>query len=343
MIRVLLVENSKADLVLLRHVLSQDGRFQVVGEAGSGPEAVVLTESLRPDIVSMDLCLPEFDGAEAVRRIMQTHPTPVVVVTGKLPELNTRAIEALRFGALEVVQKPPPPSDPEHERAVQSLYSKLAVMSRVPVLRRRRTLNGRPKPPTPRPGTQTCEAVGIVASTGGPAVLATIFGKLDPDFDLPILLVQHITPTFEIHFANWLQTQTRLNVCVASHGQALARGGLYVAPSGHHLTLLGRRLSLSDAPPLGYHRPSGTLLLRSLARALNSRAAGVVLTGMGNDGADGLGELTAAGGLGVVQAPDTALVASMPRRALEKAPTARARSPESIARWLSSLKEARRD
>ncbi|MCA9790382.1 MAG: chemotaxis protein CheB [Candidatus Eremiobacteraeota bacterium] len=340
MIRLLLVENSETDLVLLRHVLTRDQRFEIVGEAGTGPQAVALTERLRPDIVSMDLCLPEFDGAEAVRRIMQTHPTPVVVVTGKLPELNTRAIEALHYGALEVLQKPPPPSDPDHERAVQSLYSKLAVMSRVPVLRRRRTLNGRPEAAGPRTQTHSCEAIGIVASTGGPAVLANIFGKLDPKFDLPILLVQHITPTFEVHFANWLQTQTRLNVCVASHGQTLARGGLYVAPSGHHLTLLGRRLSLSDEPPLGYHRPSGTLLLRSLARALKARAAGVVLTGMGNDGAEGLGELTAAGGLGVVQAPETALVASMPRRALEKAPNARPRSPESIARWLSGLRGA---
>jgi two-component system chemotaxis response regulator CheB len=315
-LRVLVVEDSPVARQLLLRILG-DAELRVVGEAGNGAEALELAKRLRPDVITMDIHMPLMDGVEATRRIMDEVPTPVVVVTASSDRAATgRAFAALEAGALTVVDKPRGPRSPDFAKQAHTLVDTVKLMAEVKVVSRRPRSAPRARPVPQDAPPRRVAIVAMAASTGGPAALATILRALPPDTSVPILVVQHITPGFEEGLVSWLNESSALPVRLAADGQRLRAGEVAVGPQGVHLGVDGDgTAALGRAAPIGSHRPSATYLFRSVARAYGPRALGVILTGMGNDGAQGLVTLKEAGGWVLAQDEATSVVYGMPREA----------------------------
>ena len=319
MLRVLVAEDSVTARELLVDMLRSDPEIAVVGEATNGIDAVAMTRQLRPDVITMDIRMPQQDGFESTRQIMVEIPTPIVIVSGVVNEQDVEvSMHALRVGALAVLPKPPGPDASDFDEQCRRLVQTVKAMAQVKVVRRwpDRVL----APPSSLPPLDRgarAEIVAIVASTGGPAALGRILSNLPPDFGLPILVVQHIASGFVDGFASWLNTIGTLPVKVARDGDTLHRGTVYVAPDHCHLGVSDRsRISLSRKPPIQGFRPSGTALFESVAKVFGSSVAAIVLTGMGDDGIMGLKAVRKAAGRIIVQNEATSVVFGMPAAAI---------------------------
>jgi two-component system chemotaxis response regulator CheB len=319
-VRVLIAEDSVTARELLVSLFRADPGTEVVGEAANGVDAVEQTRRLRPSVVVMDIQMPQMDGFEATKRIMIDAPTPVIIVTAAHdPRDVEMSLRAVQLGALTVLPKPTGPGDPSFESNARRLVSLAKAFADVRVVRRRWSAADGSGPATVRAAPfemdlgGSVEVVAIAASTGGPAALHRLLGHLPRDTAVPILVVQHIADGFDEGLAKWLGSGTALPVKLARSGERLVGGTVYVAPSGRHLEVsAGRSVALSEAPPVGGFSPSATVLFRSVADVFGPAAAGVVLTGMGQDGCDGLALLRRAGGRILVQDEASSVVFGMP-------------------------------
>lgn len=339
-IRVLIVEDSPTVRQLLERILNADPALQVIGHAADGDEAVEQVRQQRPDIVTMDLHMPRMNGIEAVRIIMETAPTPIVVVSGQLaPADLNQTFQALTAGALAVVEKPAGLGGDLAVRLVQTVK----LMAEVKVVRRW------PKraPPSPKvllPDAPRAELklVAIGASTGGPLVLHSILAGLAGKIDVPIVIVQHIASGFTAGFAEWLAKTTGMPVCVGCAGTHLQPGHAYVAPDAMHMSVTAAlTIALSSEPPENGHRPSVSHLFRGTALALGRNAVGVMLSGMGRDGADEMKQMADRGAITIAQDPQTAVVGGMPGEAIKLGGAQYVLAPEKITRVLLELLGAR--
>ncbi|MDY7079376.1 MAG: chemotaxis-specific protein-glutamate methyltransferase CheB [Chloroflexota bacterium] len=339
-IRVLVVDDSAVVRQILVSMLETVPGFQVVGQARDGEEAVRLTARLRPDVITMDIRMPRLDGLGAITRIMSTTPTPIVVVAASVyePDLNI-AFAAIEAGALTVVEKPKGITAEAYEAARDQLVTTIRLMSDVQVVtlrpdcRRSVTTGSRQVgvEDTPEPPVDT-ELIAVAASTGGPGVLREIFHALPGDLSIPIVAVQHITPGFAQGFAQWLNGETELQVALAKDAERIKQGHILIAPDDTHLTVTPggiARLDYSD--PVKGQRPSATRLFNSVARSYGAASIGIVLTGMGDDGADGLDNLRRAGGHVIAQDEESCVVYGMPKAAIERGLVDRIMSPDKIA------------
>lgn len=333
MIRVLVVEDSASVRELLVRLLQSDGRFEVVGMARDGKEAVLLAGRLRPDVITMDVHLPHLDGVEATRRIMAETPTPIVVVTSSVQRNGTgAAFEALRAGAVTVLEKPPGPDHRGHAAATQELLTTVRLMAEMKVVRRRVVPRAARLAATPPVLTDRVEfnreqrplAIAIAASTGGPQAIQTVLQTLGRDVEVPVLAVQHMSRGFLNGMIDWLAATCPQPVQLAAHGEEPRSGVVYIAPDEYHLLITRRgTLALSKAPPVGGFRPSANLLFESVAERYGARAVGIILTGMGSDGSSGLSVLRAAGALTIAQDATSSVVYGMPRAAAASGAAAR--------------------
>lgn len=319
-IRVLIVEDSLVVRELLKHIIGSDPRFDVVAAVESAEECLSMLDAVRPDIISLDIRLPGMNGLDATLQIMTRRATPIVVVAANVDddELNI-AMNALRAGALAVVEKPVGVTNVAFESMARHLCTQLAIMSQVKVVRQGidrglRFGTAEPVVKAARPA-QGFAMAGIVSSTGGPQALVQLLSGLGEGFPLPILLVQHITASFLEGFVSWLSGVTPFQVRIAQQGETPEPGRVYVPPMERHLELRGGRMAMSDAPPLHSQKPSGSVLLSSMAKDLGRRAIGVILTGMGTDGADGLAEMHKAGAHTIAEDESTCVVFGMPAAA----------------------------
>ena len=328
-IRVVVVEDSPSTRDFLVRLLEADGRFAVVATAADGEEAVALVARHRPDVITMDIHLPRLDGVAATRRIMAETPTPVVIVSSSIEVRDVGpAFDAMRAGAVALLDKPPGPGHPRHAAAVRELLATVRLMAGVKVVRRwlssqpgarEGVATGQSSPAAggaiaagPRP-----DVIVLVASTGGPPAIQTVLRDVGPGLEVPVLVVQHISHGFGGGLAAWLSSTCPQPVRLATHGEVPAPATVYIAPESHHLVVTRRRsLALSSAPPVRGFRPSANVLLESVAECYGARALGVVLTGMGDDGAAGLAMLATAGAHTVAQDEETSVVYGMPRAAL---------------------------
>ena len=344
-IKVMIVEDSPTQSLLLEEIINADPRLQVVAVAGSAEKALRVMARVRPDVVSMDIQLPKMDGYQATRQIMQDYPLPIVVVSssvgGKDAEIS---MNSLRAGALAVVKKPPGPGEPEHHTLAARMCEQLVIMSDVRVVRQRGNQPRKRKVPLSRPPVEPVvlresSLVGIVASTGGPPALVSLLEKLPSDYPHPILIVQHMNEAFLPGFIDWLDGRCALRVKPALDGELPCRGKVYVAPGGYHLEVGPNSLKLNDSHPVSFQCPSGTVLFRSLAREAGPEGVGILLTGMGDDGAEGLLELKRRGGHTIVEDRSTATVYGMPRAAQELGAATEVLPLPDIARRLLELGE----
>jgi two-component system chemotaxis response regulator CheB len=310
--RVVIVDDSPFVREVLRARLAPHADVEIVGEAGDGQTAERMIASLRPDVVTMDVVMPLVSGLDAIRRIMATQPTPIVVVSDARGGVAELMVQAIAAGAVDVFVKPPRGFD-------EAAATQLAAVLRNAARARLRKPPRAPTSPPLRPDDvvrrlATASVIGIVASTGGPPVLRQLIASLPPGIPVPVAIVQHTAIGFTEALAAWLREATRAPVDVGRAGHPLR--GVVIAPDEHHMevTRTGEIVLQRGAPVRG-HRPSGTILLQSLA-AYGRRAVGIVCTGMHDDGAVGLAALEAAGGVALVEDPQSAMIDSMPRAAI---------------------------
>jgi len=338
-IHVLIAEDSTLFAQVLASIVEDEPDMTVVGIAENGVRAVKMCDELRPDIVLMDIRMPELDGLSATETIMADTPTPILVVTADPyhggVDMSFRALSA---GALDLMAKPTQLPWPDVER--QAFLRKVRLLAQIPVVRhvrasrRRRTVSYH-GPPTSEPFGADSPAVGIVASTGGPRALARLLGDLPETFPAPIFVVQHIIPGFSTHLARWLNTSSELHVVEATDGVSPVPGHVYLAPSEFHLRIeAALAMSLEDSEPVAGHRPAGDILLESLARHALQRAVGVVLSGMGSDGTTGLAAIHRAGGVTMVQDRESSVVYGMPQSAIDLGVAQRVVPLDELARTL---------
>jgi len=335
-IRVLVVEDSRAQRELLVGLLRAGG-LVVAGTASDGREAIAATQQLRPDVIAMDIHLPGLDGYAATRQIMQSSPTPIVLVSG-VGDAQQRVLDALAAGALAVVRKPGSTAHPDHIRDRDTLLTTLRLMADVLVVTRHsshyttsaqtQSISEREQgglllrsPSTSssreRPAPILPQVLAIAASTGGPAAVQTLLSGLGGGFQLPILIVQHIARGFVEALADWLGKTTHLPVRVVRAEERLLPGHVYLAPDDHHLLVrVPGFVTLRAMQSSDRYCPSGDVLFESVAAAYQRRAIGVMLTGMGDDGARGLRTLRMAGSLTLAQDEASCVVYGMPKAAV---------------------------
>lgn len=343
-IGVLIVDDSELIREVLRSIFQSDSQLEIIGVAANGNEALELTAKLRPDVIVMDVNMPEMSGLEATEEIMAYYPTPILILTSM--DSAEVAFEALSKGALEVVEKPE--LDDEKCRELIGKVKLIAgvkvvthiagrrgrrelpesVLCERPVLEARRR---RPPAEGSSEGSWMGKVIGIGSSTGGPQVLGQIFRALPIGFPASIMMVQHITEGFVSILTKWLDDSSEIRVKEAEDGECLAPGVAYIAPSNVHMELNGNRIALRDGPPLGGHRPSIDIMLSSLAKSCGKRGIGVILSGMGRDGAKGVKAIRDVGGFTIAQKEETCVVFGMPGAAVELDGVSRVLSPREIA------------
>lgn len=340
MIRVLVADDSATVKEYLVSLLGEHPALEVVGTARDGVEAVEQAERLRPDVIVMDVHMPRMNGEEATRQIMERVPTRIVMVTASSSRDETSvAFRALGAGALTVVEKPGGPDHPGQAESARRLVEMVTLMAEVKVVRRwpRRE---RAVPPSPAPARpdRTIRVIAIGASTGGPQAVAAILAALPRDLGVPILIVQHIAPGFTAGLAEWLGQGVRLAVKLAGPGEPVRPGTVYLAPEGLQLGITrdGRIRLTQEAAEDGFC-PSASHLFQSVAEAYGRSAVGILLTGMGRDGAKGLLTLRQAGGVTVAQDEESSVIFGMPGEAVRVGAAEYVLSPEQISGMIRSL------
>lgn len=315
MIRVVIASAAAERRAAIAAALDNDGGFAIVGEAQDGAAVVDRVRRLAPNVIVMDAVLPRVDAAAAISRIMSERPTPIVILaSGGAAREVALALEALRAGALTVT--PPPPSlgaTAEGAAPGAEFAALVAAMAELRVVRRWRAGHAA----RPRGAIAKRRIVAMAASTGGPAALQRILAALPADYPLPILIVQHMTCGFVDGLAAWLDDMSAVRVKLAEQGETLAAGTAYVAPDACHLELAAdATIALSRAPPVRGLRPSADVMFHAAARVFSAAVIAVILTGMGEDGIDGLRAVRGAGGRILVQDAASSVVFGMPRAAI---------------------------
>lgn len=320
MIKVMLVDDSTLTLVTLKKMLAEASDIVVVGTACNGQEALALLPFLRPDVICTDLKMPVMDGLAFTKAVMAEFPRPILVVSAAVQCGDTSNIfNLMQAGAIDAIAKPRYELTHESEMDARELINKIRVLSGVHVItRNKRADPGSSESVNVQRGTQT-QIIGIGASTGGPQALHQILAALPANFSLPIICVQHISEGFSLGLVNWMNHDCKLTVQFAETGVTPKPGHVYFAPDNRQLELNEQKqLACTSAPRYGGHRPAISITLQSLALRFGSHAAGVLLTGMGCDGVDGLKSIRQAGGMTIAQDEASSIVFGMPKAAIEE-------------------------
>lgn len=323
-IRVLIVDDSLVSREMLGQILRSDPDIEVVGEACDGEDAVRKAAELRPDLITMDIHMPKMDGLVATERIMAYTPTPILVVSSSVyGEGMGHAFDALGSGALEVIKKPEPRDWADLDRIGRDVIRRVKVLSRIQVITHiKGKRDGRvasfaeaSRLGSKAPATRRLIAIG--SSTGGPTALLGVLGRLDPDLPVPIVVAQHIADGFIPGLVSWLDAGCKIKVVAAADGESLLPGKAYFAPTGANLIVDGLVSRFRQSTSGQLYVPSADTLFDSVARSFGPAAVGVLLTGMGADGALGLKAMREAGAATIAQDEATSTVYGMPKAAVE--------------------------
>ena len=346
-LRILVVDDSALVRRLLRELIESDPDMRVVGEAADGREALTRVVELRPDLVILDVRMPVMDGFETTRQIMAYNPTPILVLTASLNSYEVDiTFQMLGAGALDVMEKPRMGDTVAIENARRTLLRKVRLLSRVKVVThlrgRRNKGSGSLLPPTEalerakqRPPTSLSQPlipiVVIGASTGGPRVIRQILAGLPLQFPAAILVVQHIAQGFSGGMAEWLNASVALPVTIAKEGDHFAPGHVLLVPDRHDLLVQPTGAIHLSNQPLLLQRPAIDIAMQSVVAIFGAVTTGVLLTGMGRDGAVGMRAIRRAGGLTMAQDEASCTIFGMPRAAIELGAVALVLSPDQIS------------
>jgi two-component system, chemotaxis family, protein-glutamate methylesterase/glutaminase len=324
-VRVLVVDDSALMRKLIPMILERDPDIEVVGTAMDGAFALRKIAELQPDIVTLDLEMPRMDGLETLRMIMRGAPLPVIVFSTHSKEGAYSTFKALALGAIDFVPKPRNAAAGNLEPVAVQLIEKIKVAKRA---------GGRKTIPNPvleippsskkrsRPAVPPNRIIAIGISTGGPNALQYLLTQFPADFPATFVVVQHMPEGFTDMFARRLDECCALDVHEAKSGDLLIAGRVLICPGNRHMMVRrmprGEMVVLSDTPPINGHRPSADVLFHSVAQEFGLTSVGIIMTGMGEDGAEGIGAIKAAGGMTIAQSEDTCVVGGMPRAAMMK-------------------------
>ena len=323
-IRVLVVDDSALAREVITNILETDPQIEVIATAKDGKKAIDLARIIRPDIITMDIAMPGIDGLEATRQIMAYSPTPIVIVTDYDFERDSSLVfKALDAGALDVMDKPSLKRWSDLPAEGQKIIQNLKVLSKVKVITHLAAKRGKSNRTSSllkkSAHRKTLKVIAIAASTGGPNALLSVLGKLPKNFPAPIVIVQHITKGFISGLVSWLGDECKITIREAKNGSLLESGVAYICPSDYHLKLSSNNKIMLDShtPPVKGFRPSANVLFESAGKALGNQVTGVILTGMGNDGTEGLKVLKALGGRIIAQDEETSVIFGMPQSAIK--------------------------
>ncbi|HTB92807.1 MAG TPA: chemotaxis response regulator protein-glutamate methylesterase [Candidatus Sulfotelmatobacter sp.] len=324
-VRVLVVDDSALMRKLIPLILERDPDIEVVGTAMDGAFALRKIAELQPDIVTLDLEMPRMDGLETLRMIMRSAPLPVIVFSTHSKEGAYATFKALALGAIDFVPKPRNAAAGNLEPVALQLAEKIKVAKRAS------GRNSIPRaileaPPSSkkhsRPAIPPNRIIAIGISTGGPNALQYLLTQFPADFPATFVVVQHMPEGFTDMFARRLDECCALDVHEAKSGDLLIAGRVLICPGNRHMMVRrmprGEMVVLSDTPPINGHRPSADVLFHSVAQEFGLTSVGIIMTGMGEDGAEGIGAIKAAGGMTIAQSEDTCVVGGMPRAAMVK-------------------------
>ncbi len=332
--RMLICEDSGVYAAALRRLLEYDGDISVAAVCTTAEEAIAALPAVRPDLVTMDIELPGMDGLAAVEEIMGSAPLPILVLSAQVGHGTDRAAAALAAGAVDALAKDDLDLRDPAGPCGMAFRHRVRVLSRARVIRHPRArLRSWPGGPGP---VRKAAVIGVCSSTGGPQILARLLEVLPADYQVPIFVVQHIAPGFTDGLARWLDRSVAVPVRIAAEG-TLAGPGAWIAPESAHLTLTGSgRMHLDRDTVRGRHRPSGDVLLDSIAAAAGRAGVAVVLSGMGSDGAAGAAAVRRGGGLAIAQDEASSAVFGMPKAAIDHGVDI-VLSPDEIAACLLGL------
>jgi two-component system chemotaxis response regulator CheB len=334
-IRVLIVDDSAFMRKVLQSILTADPQIEVIGEARDGRDAIKLAESLKPDVITMDINMPLMDGLQATERIMSTNPRPILVVSSETRDGAGSTLKALELGAIDFVAKPSSGIDLDMNTVREELIRKLKMAAKVRVVR----TAARSAPTTTNEagtnGTNPAKGaakesgpavargarfplVMVACSTGGPATLMKFVPSFTANFPAAVVIVQHMPGTFTAQFGQQLSEIASIGVKEAESGEVIKAGCVYVCPGSHHLRVgSGGKIALDDGPRISGYRPCADVALETAAAFAGPMTIAVILTGMGNDGARGVKAVKAAGGHVIVQDESTSVIFGMPGEAIK--------------------------
>jgi two-component system chemotaxis response regulator CheB len=330
-IRVLIVDDSALMREALKSIIEQDPGIEVVGMANNGREGVEKSAILKPDVITMDLKMPMMSGLEATETIMEDVPIPIIVVSGMD---ITVIVKALSIGAMDFVAV-----TSDIETIAADLISKIKIASRVKPLKRIKIKPCAIKAPEELTGKDASKVVAIGVSTGGPQALQQVFAKLPPDFSCGILVVQHMSKGFIEGLAEWLNTTSCLHVSVARAGDALRKGQIMLAPDDLHMRIgdNGKIILSENTDKTIIHVPSIDVMMKSVADSYGENAVGVIMTGMGQDGVEGMRAIRAAGGRTIAQNENTSVIFGMNKVAIDMGLVDKAVALERMADELTKI------
>jgi two-component system chemotaxis response regulator CheB len=343
MIKVLVVDDSPTIREIMKDILTSDKDIEVIGAVSNGEEAIRFMGKNKPDIITMDIDMPKMNGFEATRRIMETTPVPIVIITALFNSKDIdRTFQAMEAGAVSVIEKPTAITDGDFDKAAQNIVHMIKLMSEIKVIKRKTIYKNKKTGYLENyKAKNTLSSIKIAAigvSTGGPPVLQRIFSKLPSNIKLPILVVQHITPGFIEGLVDWLSGVTEYPIHIAVHGEKVLPGHIYFAPDGFHMEIRGDgKIFLNGAEKENGLRPAVSFLFRSIARYYGKNSIGILLTGMGKDGAEELKLLKDIGAITVAQDKETSIVYGMPGEAVKLDAATYILPPEKIADLFGKL------
>jgi len=343
-IRVLVVDDSALMRKLIPMILERDPDIEVVGTAMDGAFALRKIAELQPDVVTLDLEMPRMDGIETLRMIMRSAPLPVIVFSTHSKQGAYSTFKALALGAIDFVAKPRDAAAGHLDPIAYELIEKIKVAKRASGAKRQiPALDAEPPKPAKRKSGVLIPPNRIIAigiSTGGPNALQYLLAQIPADLPVSFVVVQHMPEGFTDMFARRLDECCALDVQEAKSGDLLIAGRVLICPGNRHMMVRrmprGEMAVLSDTPPINGHRPSVDVLFHSVAQEFALTAVGILMTGMGEDGAEGLGAIKAAGGMTIAQSEDTCVVSGMPRAAILKGYANKILPLEQLASFLVS-------
>ncbi len=339
------MEDTKIGQGLLKGILAEDSRFDVVGFAGDGAQAVEMVKTLNPDVVSMDIYMPVMDGVVATKKIMQTHPVPIVIVSSLYsPSEIKMSFKILEAGAITILAKPFGPGHPQFTQTARVYRNTLKMISEIKVSLRKEPRiaitstnfqDSQNHSKIFNPADKT-KIIGIGASAGGPLAIQTILSRLTSNLPVPVLIVQHIDLNFADGFCEWLSSASALPVQIAKHGETMVPGHVYLPPGDHHLGVQREGiLTITKDPQERGLRPAVGYLFRKIAEIYGNNAMGILLSGMGADGAIELKLLHDKGAVTIAQDAASSLVHGMPGEAIKIGAASMILSPDEIGKEIN--------